>query len=89
MELLSNALVPLDWAGYCALPEEDQLVWEVRDNALNQTMLYLLNLKSKNAKKDLRLAYSQGNNTAYPTNIESMARYLSTQYPNYKPANQR
>ena len=29
MELLSNALIPLDWAGYCALLEEDQLVREV------------------------------------------------------------
>ena len=29
------------------------------------------------------------NNTAYPTNIESAARYLSTQYPNNKPTNQR
>ena len=29
MELLSNAQpVALDWAGYCALPEANQLVWE-------------------------------------------------------------
>ena len=48
-----------------------------------------MNSKNKIAKKDLRLAYSQGNNTAYPPNIKSMARYLSTQYPNNKPANQR
>ena len=26
MELLNKAPVPLDWAGYCALPEKDQLV---------------------------------------------------------------
>ena len=39
--------------------------------------------------KNLRLAYSQGNNTAYPPDIESMARYQSTQYPNNKPTNQR
>ena len=70
MELLSKALVPLDWDGYFALPEEDQLVWEARADALNQAMLYLMNSKNKNAKKDLRLAYSQGNNTIYPTNIE-------------------
>ena len=88
MELLSKAPVPLDWAGYCALSEEDQLVWELRADALNQAMLYLMNLKNKNAKKDLRLAYSQGNNTAYPTNIESAARYLSTQYANNKPTTQ-
>ena len=52
-------------------------------------MLYLINSKNENAKKDLRLAYSQGNNTTYAPDIESMARYLSTQYPNNKPTNQR
>ena len=52
-------------------------------------MTYLMNSKNKNAKKDLRLAYSQGNNTAYPPDIEVAARYLSTQYPNNKPTNQR
>ena len=51
-------------------------------------MLYLMNWKNKLAKKDLRLAYSQGNNTTYPPNIKSMTRYLSTQYPNNKPGNQ-
>ena len=48
-----------------------------------------MNLKNKHAKKVLRLAYSQGNKTAYPPNIEGMARYLSTKYPNNKPTNQR
>ena len=43
----------------------------------------------KFAQKDLRLVYSQGNSTAYPINIKAMARYLSTQYSNNKPANQR
>ena len=43
MELLSKAPVPLDPAGYCALPEEEQLIWEVRANALNQAVLYLIN----------------------------------------------
>ena len=52
-------------------------------------MLYLMNSKNKNAKKDLLLAYSQGNTTAYSSDIEPMARYLSTQYTNNKPANQR
>ena len=82
MELLSKAPVLLDWTGNYALPKADQLVWEQRADALNQSMLYLMNLKNKNAKKDLCLAYSQGNNTTYPTNIESAARYLSTQYLN-------
>ena len=58
MKLLSNAPVPLDWAGYCALSEEDQLVWKLRADVLNWLMLYLIKLKNKNAKKDLRLAYS-------------------------------
>ena len=64
-------------------------MWEQTDNVLNQSMLYLINLKNKNAKKDLRLAYSQGKNTAYPSDIKSMARYLSILYPNNKPTNQR
>ena len=49
---------------------------------------HLMNSKYKNAKKDLRLAYSQGNNTVYLINIKSGAKYLSTQYPNNKPTNQ-
>ena len=44
---------------------------------------------NKTAKKNLRLVYSQENNTAYPPNIKVMARNLSTQYSNNKPANQR
>ena len=63
-------------------------MWEQRADELNQSMLFLMNLKNNIAKKDLRLAYSQGNNIAYPTNIGKMARYLSTQYPDNKPANQ-
>ena len=89
MELLTNAQPPLDWATYCALTADQQLVWELRANALNQAMIFLMNSKNKTAKKDLRLAYSQGNSTAYPTNIKAMARYLSTQYPNNNPTNQR
>ena len=89
IELLSNEHpAASDWGEYCTLPEANQLVWEQRANALNQSMLYLTNSKDENAKKDLPLAYSQGNNTAYPSNIESMARYLSTQYPNNKLTNQ-
>ena len=48
-----------------------------------------MNSKNKNAKKDLRLAYSQGNYTAYPSDIKAAAWYLSTQYPSNKPAKQR
>ena len=43
-------------------------------------MLLLLNSKNDNVKKDLRLAYSQGNTTAYPLNLESMVRYLLSTY---------
>ena len=89
MKLLSKDPVPLDWTGYCALLVEDQLVWEVKADALNQAMIYLMNSKNENAKKDLSLTYSQGNNTVYPTNIKSTVRYLSTKYPNNKPTNQR
>ena len=71
------------------MPPADQLVWEERGNKLNKAILYLMNLKNEHAKKDLCLAYSQGNLTAYPPTIEGMTRYLSTQYPNNKPANQR
>ena len=39
MALLSKVLVPLDWPGYCALLEADQLVWELRADALNQARL--------------------------------------------------
>ena len=79
MELLSSALpAPLDWTGYCALLEGNQLMWELKADAVNQAMIYLMNSKNKNTKKDLRLVYSQGNNTVYPPDIESMARYLST-----------
>ena len=51
-------------------------------------MIYVMNSKNKTAKKDLRLAYSQGNHNLYSPDIEAAARYLSTQYPNTKPANQ-
>ena len=90
MELLSRAQPEaLDWAGYCTFTSDQQLVWEQRANELNQSMLYLMNSKYKLAKRDLHLTYSQGNNIAYPPNIESMARYLSTQYLNNKPTLQR
>ena len=87
--LLSKAETPLDWDAYCALPEEGQLVWETRAEALNQSMIYLMASKNKIVKKDLCLAYSQGNYTAYPADIEAAARYLFTQYPNSKTSNQR
>ena len=59
-----------------------------RGDEMNWSILYLMKSKNKHTKKDLRLVYSQGNLTAYPPTIKGMARYLSTQYPNKKPANQ-
>ena len=90
MELLSKAQpIALDWAVYCVLPADKQLVQEQKANELNQSILFLMISKHETGKKDLRLAYSQGNNTAYPPNIKAMCRYLSTQYSNNKPTNQR
>ena len=48
-------------------------MWELKADALNQAMLFLMNSKNKTAEKDLRLAYSQQNSTAYPTDIKAMA----------------
>ena len=80
MHLLSNSAPALDWDEYCVLPAEGRLEWETGADKLNQAMI---------AKKNLQLAYSQGNHTAYPTDIKAAAWYLSTQYPNNKPGNQQ
>ena len=89
MTLPAATAPPQDWAYYCGLTSEEQLVWGERDDELNKPMHYLMILKNKHAKKDLYLAYSQNNMTTYPPNIKGMARYLATQSPNNKPANQR
>ena len=52
-------------------------------------MFLLMNSENKTAKKNLYLAYSHGNSTTFPINIKVMVRYLSTQYSNNKPPNQR
>ena len=52
-------------------------------------MLLLMNSKNNNAKKDICLAYSQGNKSAYPVNVESMVRYLSLMYNMKKVNNPR
>ena len=87
MALLGAAAPAIDWAGYCALTPAKKM-WEKRDKKLNKKMFCLMNSKNKNTKKDLCLAYSQGNLTTYPPTIKGMARYLSTQYPNNKPTHQ-
>ena len=89
MELLGVVVPPIDWAKYCQLiPAETTHMKRERNNDLHKSMLFLMNSKYNNAKKDLRLAYFQGNMTAYPPPIESMARYLSTEYPNKNSDNQ-
>ena len=81
LEHLLKAKTPQqNWGHYCAMLAADQLVWEEKASALNKAMLPLMNLKNYNAKKDLRFAYSQGNISAYPLDIESMARYLLLMY---------
>ena len=47
-----------------------------------------MNSKNNNAKKDLCLAYSQGNKSAYPLSAKLIARYMSAQYPNKNPGYQ-
>ena len=64
-------------------------MWKELGDELNNSILYLTNLKNNHAKKDLGLAYSQGNLAAYPPIIEGIARYLLIQYPNNKSTNQR
>ena len=82
VELLGAAVPVLSWVDYCAMPPVNQLVWVERGGDLTKSMLFLMNLKNDNAKKDLHLAYFIGNITAHPLTIKAMARYLSTQYPN-------
>ena len=58
MVLLIAETIPLDWVAYCTLTFDKQLAWEERDDELNKAMLYLMNSKDKQAKKDLCLTYS-------------------------------
>ena len=48
-----------------------------------------MNSKNDNAKKDLRLLYSQGNKSASLVTAEAMGRYMLTQYNNKIPNNPR
>ena len=43
-------------------------------------MLLLANSKNEAVKKDLCLAFAQGNNSAYPESCEQMVCFLSSQY---------
>ena len=89
LELFAAEVPALDWATYCAMDVVDQETWEAKGDASTKAMLLSMNSKNDAAKKDLRLAYSQGNKSAYPVTAKAMARYLSTQYNNKVPNNQR
>ena len=78
--LLKVETLPQDWDYYCGLTAAARLVWEEKAEALNKAMILSFNSKNNNTKKDLCIAYSQGNNTAYPLNFESMVRHLSSMY---------
>ena len=82
MALLETEVPALTWIDYCWMLPAYQLVWEERGNGLNKALFYLMNSKNKNAKRDLCLAYSEGNITAYSPTIKGMTKCLSTQYPN-------
>ena len=58
MTLLATNAPPLDWVAYCVLTPDNQLAWGERGDEMNKAMFYLMDLKNKHAKKDLRLAYS-------------------------------
>ena len=55
MELLKAEVPPVNWAGYCALPVTDQLVWEERSDTLAKSILFLMNSKNNNTKENLHL----------------------------------
>ena len=65
MELRKAERPALDWVAYCAIPITYQIIWDQKGDAVTTAILLLLNFKNNNAKKDLRLVYSQGNKSAY------------------------
>ena len=89
MELLQGEPTSLTRVNYYVMTVAYQAIWEERDDAVTKVMFLLLSSKNNNAKKDLCLAYSQGNKTAYPLTAKAMARYMWTQYPNKNPGHQR
>ena len=84
-KLLKAKPIPLTWANYYTMSVAEQLILEERSDLLTKSMLFLMDLKNNNANKDLHLAYSQGNKTAYSLSVKAIARYMSTQYPNKNP----
>ena len=64
VELLKAEAPPLNRDDYCVLLVPEQLVWEERGDPSTKAMLLLMNSKKDNAKKNLRLSYSQENKSA-------------------------
>ena len=72
----------ITWDNYRAMIPEYHLAWKKQADKLGIAMLLLMHLKKKGAKKDLRLAYTQGSHSAYPTKMEKMPRFISSQCKN-------
>ena len=60
----------------------EQLIWKERGDELNKAMLYLMNSKIEHAQNGLTSGLFSRKHEGLSPNIEKMARYLSTQYPN-------
>ena len=89
LELVAAERPPRDWNYYCGLGEAARVAWEKKGDDSVKAMLLFVNSKNDAAKKNLRLSYSQRNKKAYPETVESMARYLLTQYNNKSTNNPR
>ena len=81
MEILLKAETQsLTWADYCTMMSTGHLIWEEKSDAQNKAMLFLMNSKNYNAKKDLCLPYAQGYCSVYPDTVESMAKFILLQH---------
>ena len=56
IELLKAEIQPVNWVGYCAMDVADQAIWKERGDVSTKAVLFLMNSKHNNAKKDLRLS---------------------------------
>ena len=78
---------PLTINDYFSMGENEKAMWEKKGNDLTVAMLWLSNSRNENMKRELRLAYSQGNTDCYPTDPEKMARLAASQYIMSAPRN--
>ena len=65
-----------NWNKHCGMTAVKQFGWEEKADDLAKAICLLLNSKNKAAKKDLRLAYAQGNHSSCPKTMEKMVRFL-------------